>query len=224
MAELWCSTPREISSRRWYSLLLSLQYPSVSQWNPISPYPTLLICYWLCVWVHLYEHLVFVLCFTLQWWGNVNSALPRGCELSPMIIAGKCTIRERHSLTGEKMIFHTDCLHFFFFFKQHVCNESKMKKSHFVLLSDEPLVCVRVWWNSAERPSPSSRPIFLSTDTEGLQNKGYGVEGYEMTMLTVAHPGRGMLCCRPGMCWLTTEGHNASLPFCCTFFANRLGR
>lgn len=43
-------------------------------------------------------------------------------------------------------------------------------------------------------------------------------------MLTVAHPGRGMLCCQPGMCWLTVEGHNASLPFCCTFLANRLWR
>lgn len=153
-----------------------------------------------------------------------NSALPRGCELSSMTIAGKCTIRERHSLTGEKMIFHTDCLHFKKKKKTDTFLMNQRRKSHFVLLSDKPLVCVCIWWNSAERPSSSSQPIFLSTDTEGLQNKGYGVEGYEMTMLTVAHPGRGMLCCRPGMCWLTTEGHNASLPFCCTFFANRLGR
>lgn len=54
--------------------------------------------------------------------------------------------------------------------------------------------------NCAERQSPSSQPIFLSTDTVGPRNKGYGVEGCEMTMLTVARPGRGMLCCWPGMC------------------------
>lgn len=41
-----------------------------------------------------------------------------------------------------------------------------------------------------------------------------------MTMLAVAHPGRGILCCWPGMCWLTVEGHNASLLFCCTVFSS----
>lgn len=33
--DLWCSAPREISSQRWCLLLLSLQYPGLSQGNPL---------------------------------------------------------------------------------------------------------------------------------------------------------------------------------------------
>ena len=78
-ADLWCSTPTEISSQRWCLLLMSLQHPGLSQGSPIPLCPSCLICYWSCVWVHLWERLVFVLCFTLRWWGNVNSASPQGC-------------------------------------------------------------------------------------------------------------------------------------------------
>lgn len=129
-ADLWCSTPREISSRCWYSPLLSFQYSSLSRWNPIFPCLSLLICYWLCAWVHLYEHLVFVLCFTLHWWGNVNLALPWGWDFSSVIIAGKY---KRTSQFDRWQVFSlflkkTETKH------HHLINESEMENELFVFV------------------------------------------------------------------------------------------
>lgn len=139
-ADLWCSTLREICSRCWHSLLLSFQYPSLSQWSPIFPYLSLLICYWLCAWVHLYEHLVFVLYLTLHWWGNVNLALPWGWDFSSMIIAGKYKWTQFDRWNGD---------YFFFSLKKKKQNQKKtqpkMENKFFLffifLLSGEPLVC-----------------------------------------------------------------------------------
>lgn len=109
--------------------------------SPASPRGTLyshtslsfLICYWLCVRANLYERLVFVFCddeeMLIQLW-------PRGCDFS-MMRAGKCS--QRHTLTGEKVIFHTACLHSGYFWNAFVTSQRwRRAGSVFSLLTGVP--------------------------------------------------------------------------------------
>lgn len=86
----------------------------------------LLIYYWLCV---QSSFVCFILCLSSALHSNDEERLIQLCPEAVIFLRwtlGKCTTRECHTPTGEKVIFHTACLHSGYFLKQ-ICNESKMK-------------------------------------------------------------------------------------------------
>lgn len=182
LADLWCSTTRErlaVSAGTCYCFLYSIQasprgslFPRVTlPWSTID-YVSDFIC-------------MNDLCLSFALHSSDEEMLIQFCPKAMMVFfymydeSWEMHYKRNSHFDRWKgeFSYHTSSLGLII---KHLCYESKIKRSwagggfFFFFLTSLWCVCLSVctWWKSAERHGPSPQPIFLSTDIEGLQNKG----------------------------------------------------